>query len=68
MTNQWQVSSPSFDRFRRVRRPEGVVHAIKWAVQRARYITLEGIAPISEPHRQPASRGRLTSPAKPVSW
>jgi putative transposase len=24
----------------------GVVHAIKWAVQRARYITLESIAPI----------------------
>jgi putative transposase len=25
-----------------------VVHAIKWAVQRARYITLESIAPISD--------------------
>ena len=23
----------------------GVVHAIKWAVQRARYMTLESIAP-----------------------
>jgi hypothetical protein len=23
-----------------------VVHAIKWAVQRARYITLESIAPV----------------------
>ena len=26
----------------------GVVHAIKWAVQRARYITLESIAPVSD--------------------
>jgi putative transposase len=26
----------------------GVVHAIKWAVQRARYITLESIAPIGD--------------------
>jgi len=26
----------------------GVVHAIKWAVQRARYVTLESIAPISD--------------------
>ena len=26
----------------------GVVHAIKWAVQRARYITLESITPISD--------------------
>ncbi|MFA6968950.1 MULTISPECIES: hypothetical protein [Bosea] len=26
----------------------GVVHNIKWAVQRARYITLECIAPISD--------------------
>jgi hypothetical protein len=25
-----------------------VVHAIKWAVQRARYVTLESIAPISD--------------------
>jgi putative transposase len=25
-----------------------VVHAIKWAVQRARYMTLETIAPLSE--------------------
>jgi hypothetical protein len=31
-----------------MRRPAGVVHAIKWAVQRARYITLESIAPISD--------------------
>ena len=36
----------------------------EWAVQRARYITLESIAPISDrSHRQPASRGRLTNPA-----
>jgi len=26
----------------------GVVHAIKWAVQRARYITLESIAPVGD--------------------
>ena len=26
----------------------GVVHAIKWAVQRARYMTLETIAPLSD--------------------
>jgi len=26
----------------------GVVHAIKWAVQRARYITLESMAPVSD--------------------
>jgi hypothetical protein len=26
----------------------GAVHAIKWAVQRARYLTLESIAPISD--------------------
>lgn len=26
----------------------GVVHAIKWAVQRAYYITLESIAPVSD--------------------
>ena len=26
----------------------GVVHAIKWAVQRARYMTLETIAPFSD--------------------
>lgn len=25
----------------------GVVHAIKWAVQRARYMSLETIAPLS---------------------
>jgi hypothetical protein len=25
-----------------------MVHAIKWAVQRARYITLESIAPVSD--------------------
>jgi hypothetical protein len=27
---------------------EGVVHAIKWAVQRARYMTLETIAPLGD--------------------
>jgi len=27
---------------------EGVVHAIKWAVQRARYMTLETITPLSD--------------------
>jgi hypothetical protein len=27
-----------------------VVHAIKWAVQRARYITLESIAPVGDDH------------------
>jgi len=26
----------------------GVVHAIKWAVQRARYMSLETIAPLSD--------------------
>ena len=26
----------------------GAVHAIKWAVQRARYMTLETIAPLSD--------------------
>jgi putative transposase len=26
----------------------GVVHAIKWAVQRARYITLESMTPVSD--------------------
>jgi putative transposase len=26
----------------------GVVHAIKWAVQRSRYITLESISPVSD--------------------
>jgi len=26
----------------------GVVHAIKWAVQRSRYMTLESIAPLSD--------------------
>jgi hypothetical protein len=26
----------------------GVVHAIKWAVQRARYIALESIAPVGD--------------------
>lgn len=26
----------------------GVVHAIKWAVQRARYMTLETIAPLGD--------------------
>ena len=26
----------------------GAVHAIKWAVQRARYITLESIAPLGD--------------------
>lgn len=27
---------------------KGVVHAIKWAVQRSRYMTLETIAPLSD--------------------
>ena len=36
----------------------------EWAVQRARYMTLETIAPLSDdPARQPARRGRLTDPA-----
>ncbi len=26
----------------------GVVHAIKWAVQRSRYMTLETLAPLSD--------------------
>jgi hypothetical protein len=29
-------------------RRRGAVHAIKWAVQRARYMTLETIAPMSD--------------------
>jgi hypothetical protein len=28
----------------------GAVHAIKWAVQRARYMTLETMAPLSDDH------------------
>jgi hypothetical protein len=26
----------------------GVVHAIKWAVQRCRYMTVESVAPLSD--------------------
>jgi hypothetical protein len=26
----------------------GVVHAIEWAVQRSRYMTLESVAPLSD--------------------
>jgi putative transposase len=26
----------------------GVVHAIKWAVQRSRYMSLESVAPLSD--------------------
>ena len=36
----------------------------EWAVQRARYMTLETIAPLSDdPTHQPASRGALIIPA-----
>lgn len=28
--------------------PMGVVHAIKWAVQRSRYMTLESVAGLSD--------------------
>ena len=37
----------------------------EWAVQRARYMTLESIAPIGDdPHRQPAHPGSLILPAQ----
>jgi putative transposase len=31
-----------------MRRQAGVVHAIKWAVQRARYMTLESVGQLSD--------------------
>lgn len=37
------METPPYPRLR-----EGVVHAIKWAVQRARYMSLETIVPLSD--------------------